>query len=527
MTPKGYLKVAKGKYVKPGDDVPAGSKFSPHKDDTTKRMFKVPVDQKGKLEGIKAKLGLDASIIVGSKYAMIEMTTADMDKLGEAKADAEAKAAAPPAAAPKAKPKAKAKATPKQTTVPVQAADIKRIGKLKVLHESALELPKVHEGLIQRGASVTVQFGPDKKSGTLLGSDFRGRPIVEIDGQRRVIVKKVTTKKGEKRYVADWSKLQPVEDKGYRPTFSGLPEGAIVKADDRQQKLVKSVMQLHVTGKHAATEFTDHLRSKGQEVYLVGGIVRDLVAGTHEQAKDTDDEVRERMKDIDIVTTGHPGMAASMFRAVSPELPNNGMTTDASKWGVSRSVGMGLGLDYSSMASGGTYEVEEYHQDVKETAPPANWDHDLVADAQRRDFTCNCLYYDTYNDAIIDPTGTGIADAQNQVLRLAPSPEDAMENNGLFMRFWKFRGRGYKTEEKTLDFIKQHAEYWLSTYADKPKKLAKMLYGAVGKSGDPAKNLEKFGKLMEADGAGHLFEKYIKPNAKAIIDHAKAKGPEG
>jgi hypothetical protein len=532
ITPKGYLKVAKDKYVKPGVHVPHGSKFSPHKEDLDKQMFKVPVSDKGKLEGIKAKLSLDGPIIVGSKYAMIEMTASDMDKLGVAMAKIEAETKAPPPAPPKAKAKAKAKA--KQTTVPVDAADIKIITQLEVLHDSAIELPKVPENLIQRGTEATIHFGKTAIDGTVLGSDMRGRPVVEVGGKRRTLVKKVSIqrkdKKGkpftETRYLANWDAVEVAEKKGYQPAFGKLPEGAIVRADDRQQKLVKSVMGLKVAGKHSATEFTDYLRGRGEEVYLVGGIVRDLVAGTHEESTDTDDQVRERMKDIDIVTTGHPGVAAQMFRKISPELPRNGITTDSSRWGVVRSVGMGLGLDYSSMAAGGTYESEEINTDTKEVGPPANWDHDILADARRRDFTCNCLYYDTYNDAIIDPTGTGIADAQNQVLRLAPSPEEAMENNGIFVRFWKFRGRGYKTETETLAFVKKHADYWLSTYQEKPESIAKMLYGAIGKSGDPAKNLEKFGNLMKADGAGDLFTKYIKPHAKQIVAYAKKKGPE-
>lgn len=510
MTPGGYIKVAEGKYIKPGEHVPEGSKVSPHAEGGGKYMLKVPLAKKTTLEATKAKFGLPGDIITGSKYAMLAVTAAGLESLHEAeKVVKEKKAKAAP----------KVPKTPK--TVPLKASEIHRIGDLTLVHESELTPPDVHPNVIQRGTEVEVQLGPQKKTGKLLGSDFEGRPLVEIDGQRRVIIQK---KEGKR--VANWGAVTPVQKSGYVPTYSGLPEGALVRADARQQKLVKSVMKEKVVGTHTANEYTNWLRSKGQEVYLVGGIVRDLVAGTHEEAKDTDAEVREKMKDIDIVSTGHPGMGSRMLKSVAPELPNGGLTTNAQQWGVVRSVGKGLGLDYSSMASGGTYEEAEYNKDTKQAAVPADWDHDLVADAKRRDFTCNCLYYDTFHDVIVDPTGTGLADAQNKVLRLAPSPEDAMENNGIFVRFWKFRARGYKTEEETLKFVRKHAEFWLDTFKKEPHKIAKMLYGAVGKSGDPTKNLKELGKLMKADGCEDLWNKYVAPNADQIIAHAKQKGPE-
>lgn len=531
-TPKGYIKVAEGKYIKPGEHVPHGSKVTPHIEGGGKYMLKVPADQKATLEAIKAKYGLAGTVGVGSKYAMVEVTEQELDGLGVAEKEAKAKAAEKlKEQAAKEAPKPKSKPSTKPKDKALKADEIQRIGDLEVVHETALELPKVHEHLIQRGAEVMVQFGPTQKSGKFLGTDSGGRPIVEVDGERRIIIKKVkgTDKHGNPTTlrVPNWDAVKPVQKSGYKPTFVGMGEGALVKADLRQRKLVASVMGLKVVGKHAATEFADYLRGKGQEVYLVGGIVRDLVRGTRAGATDTDAEVRERMKDIDIVTSGHPQMGKSMMRAVvGNELPKSGVTNDATEWGVVRSVGYGLGLDYSSMSSGGTYEVQEWNKDTKETKTPCTWDHEMGEDARRRDFTCNCLYYDTHNDVIADPTGTGIADAQNGVLRLAPTPDEAMENNGIFVRFWKFRARGWKTEEKTQAFVRKHASYWLEAYQDTPTSMAKMLYGFVGKSGDPKANLKKLRDMMDADGCADLFDKYVAKNAKAIIDHAKAKGPE-
>jgi len=172
-------------------------------------------------------------------------------------------------------------------------------------------------------------------------------------------------------------------------------------------------------------------------------------------------------------------------------------------------------LDYSSMSANDGLFTKSM-----------NWDHDMVQDTSRRDFTCNALYYDTKNEVILDPTGHGIADAQNKVLRLAPSKEEADKNRCLHVRFWKFRARGYTPEAETLDYIKKHADKWWTALQEDPQYLVSDIYKAIGKGGDPKKNLAKFKDAMEADGALWLYDKHVKKWESKIINYALEKGPE-
>ena len=494
ITPGGYKKVAKDKYVpvepKSGSGVQSfavfhGGKLAAHKDDPDMTVLKVP---KAKLEVLKKfrdQHGIAGTVGVGQKYAILTITPEEMEKL---KAYTLQKKAPPKKEKPKVEP-----------TIPVNAEDIHRLGDIETLHESDMQAPPAFDWLPLRGDEVEVSLGGKTFKAELAGYGQHGEKIIMQNG---------------KQVTVDSAKAAP--DHQYEPAFMGLPEGALVKPSAKQKALVKQVMALNVVGKHTATEYTDWLFKKGQEVYLVGGIVRDLVAGTSPNSKMTDAQVLNTMKDVDIVTTAFPQMAHTMMGGVSPDVPKNGVTNDNLKWGVLRSVGHGLGLDFSSMAA---------REGIFSKSPV--WDHDLEEDTSRRDFACNALYYDPHNDVIIDPTGNGVADAQNKVLRLAPTQEEAWKNSTLHVRFWKFRMRGYTPEKETLAYVKKHAEHWWSELSDHPHRIVKDLYKAIGKSGDPKKNLEDFKAVMEADGALDLYNKHIKPLEAEILHHAKTVGPEG
>jgi len=49
----------------------------------------------------------------------------------------------------------------------------------------------------------------------------------------------------------------------------------------------------------------------------------------------------------------------------------------------------------------------------------------LAEDAMRRDYTCNALYKNLHTDQILDPTGLGLADLKNKLLR-TPLPPDVI-----------------------------------------------------------------------------------------------------
>ena len=132
-----------------------------------------------------------------------------------------------------------------------------------------------------------------------------------------------------------------------------------------------------------------------QHVYIVGGSVRDFYMGND-------------IKDIDLVI----------------DLPNGGV--DFANWckeqGYTKTV-----VIYETY---GTAAMKILNQDIEcvmtrgekylddGTRNPTVEFADLKEDAFRRDLTINALYYNVSTGEILDPTGYGIKDIENKIIRV-------------------------------------------------------------------------------------------------------------
>ena len=125
-----------------------------------------------------------------------------------------------------------------------------------------------------------------------------------------------------------------------------------------------------------------HLR--GYETFIVGGTVRDIIQG-------------EASYDIDLATTmplsSSLPLLQSMFGKVHPN------------------------PEFGYIRIGGNPASGEPFIDVK-NFPLYNpgcadvlFGSDLDVDLKYRDFACNSIYYDPFNEAFIDPSGRGVDDA--------------------------------------------------------------------------------------------------------------------
>lgn len=139
------------------------------------------------------------------------------------------------------------------------------------------------------------------------------------------------------------------------------------------------------------------LKDAGYEAYMVGGGVRDLLAGMEP-------------KDFDVATSAHPEEVRKLFRS-------------------SRLVGRRFLIAHVRMGDE-IVEVTTFRgaisnsHDRDETGRilSDNVYGTLETDAFRRDFTINALYYDIRDFSIVDYCG-GIDDMENRVLRLIGDPE--------------------------------------------------------------------------------------------------------
>lgn len=139
------------------------------------------------------------------------------------------------------------------------------------------------------------------------------------------------------------------------------------------------------------------LKDAGYEAYMVGGGVRDLLAGVEP-------------KDFDVATNAHPEKIKPLFRSCRL----------VGRRFVICHVRFGEEIVETTTFRG---PVTESHQrDDTGRILSDNEYGTLEQDALRRDFTINALYYDIRDFSIVDFT-TGIEDMQLGVIRLIGDPE--------------------------------------------------------------------------------------------------------
>lgn len=175
----------------------------------------------------------------------------------------------------------------------------------------------------------------------------------------------------------------------------------------------------------------------GHRVYLVGGIVRDLVLG------------RPLSGDIDLTTDAHPHETMAVVQGWADAVWDQG-----ARFGT---VGLKKG-DVTFEVT--THRAEAYALDSRK--PEVSFASDVEADLSRRDFTVNAMALrvcGALDDApeLIDPFG-GVADLAAGVLRTPLSPEVSFTDDPLRMlRAARFiAGYGLQPEPELLAAVRRY-----------------------------------------------------------------------
>ena len=150
----------------------------------------------------------------------------------------------------------------------------------------------------------------------------------------------------------------------------------------------------------------------GHRIYLVGGIVRDLVLG------------RPLSADIDLTTDARPDRTTSLVTGWADAVWDQG-----ARFGT---VGLKKGDTVFEVT---THRAEAYSLDSRK--PDVSFADDVEADLSRRDFTVNAMALRVTGVAdevpeLIDPFG-GVADLAASVLRTPLSPEVSFTDDPLRM----------------------------------------------------------------------------------------------
>ena len=183
------------------------------------------------------------------------------------------------------------------------------------------------------------------------------------------------------------------------------------------------------------------IEANGGKAYFVGGCVRDEL-------------LKKEPNDYDIVTNLTPSQLHTVFDKFS------NVSTNAESFGVTMPI-----------INGEEVEIATFRKDLtKGRHPEVSLEATIEEDAMRRDFTINALYEDKYGN-IIDPTGTGLSDINNNILRFVGNPTDRLSEDPLrAYRFMRFVSKGF-THPYTQEELRVFASVLNFSEVSKERKL--------------------------------------------------------
>jgi poly(A) polymerase len=156
-----------------------------------------------------------------------------------------------------------------------------------------------------------------------------------------------------------------------------------------------------------ATELGERFRLEGHELYLVGGVVRDLLLG------------RNHWDNLDFATDALPRQTLKVLQG----------------WGESRTL---IGATYGTVGarkSGTLVEITTFREEVyaeEDRKPAVTFGKDLLTDLSRRDFTINAMAVRLPEGEFVDPFG-GVKDLASKQLDTPLDPEVAFSDDPLRM----------------------------------------------------------------------------------------------
>ena len=177
-----------------------------------------------------------------------------------------------------------------------------------------------------------------------------------------------------------------------------------------------------------ALGIAQRLQKAGFDAFWVGGAVRDLILGREPD-------------DYDVATSALAGQIEKLFRRTI---------------GVGRKFGVMLVVEGGHEFQVATFRGESHYRDGRR--PGRVQFGDARADARRRDFTINGLFFDPVTKTLRDWVG-GRVDIEAKVIRTIGSPQKRFQEDHLRMlRAVRLAAQlGFSIEERTLTALEQSA----------------------------------------------------------------------
>ncbi len=183
-------------------------------------------------------------------------------------------------------------------------------------------------------------------------------------------------------------------------------------------RIPELIERLPAREREISTRLVDAFSDAGEDLYLVGGIVRDLLLG------------RDRA-DLDFTTSAIPARMKEIGAVAGPD----SMYTVGEEYGTVGFVFSAEG-EPDILAEITTYRSEVYPTDDRR--PQVTHGVDLVEDLSRRDFTINAMALNPSTGELVDPFG-GISDlAQRDIVAVGDPAERFNEDPLRVLRAARF-----------------------------------------------------------------------------------------
>ena len=166
------------------------------------------------------------------------------------------------------------------------------------------------------------------------------------------------------------------------------------------------------------------LKTKGFTAYFAGGCVRDHLMG-------------EKPQDFDIATTAKPEEVEALFAKTVPV---------GKQFGVMLVIEEEIQFEVATFRCEGGYQDGRHPSHVSFTHPEE--------DARRRDFTVNGLFYDPFEQRVIDYVN-GVSDISGKMIRAIGDPDARFEEDKLrLLRAIRFASTlDFEIEKKTWEAV--------------------------------------------------------------------------